>query len=111
MYTSILVSVSIGLAVPPMLKEAFAGELPWSEVAEYMFVLAFIGTISGMVIMSMNYPFILHTCSYSIGLVVVLIFSHINKNLVKKINAWKPKSSMPVMPVAQFNHMSAHLLL
>jgi len=96
-----------------MLQEIFAGGLPWSMVANYMLFLAFLGTISGMVLMSLNLPFIMHTCSYTIGLVFTIIFACRNYGYVRKINAWNPKSNVSMMPVAAHqkqNHISAYEL-
>ena len=80
--------LSIGLSTPPMLKEAFAGTFPWSEVAEYMLVLAFLGTISGMVIMSMNYPFIMHTVTYTLSLPILLGMATKEHGNLKELRKW-----------------------
>ena len=67
--------LSIGLATPPMLYDCFTGSLAWSEMFAYMVALAWMGTISGMVIMSMNYPFIIHTVSYTFSGVMLAILT------------------------------------
>ena len=80
--------LSVGLATPPMLKEAFAGQFPWSEVAEYMLILAFLGTISGMVLMSLNYPFIIHTVSYTLSLPILLGMGLHEHGKLKSLRKW-----------------------
>ena len=65
----------IGISVPPMLIQAFEGKLPWSDVFQYMAYLAFLGTISGMAIMSLNYPFIIHTFSYTISGIILAVLA------------------------------------
>ena len=82
----------IGLSTPPMLKEAIEGKLPWKDVGEYMLYLAFMGTISLMVIMSMNFPFIIHTMSYTLsGVFLLVIYLHESK-LRKKVDNWSKTS-------------------
>ena len=55
----------MGASVPDMIHQCFTGQLPWSDFFQYMLYLAFLGTISGMIIMSLNYPFMLHSASYT----------------------------------------------
>ena len=90
--------LAVGLATPPMLKEAFAGDMPWSEVAEYMLFLAFLGTISGMVIMSMNAPFIVHTVSYTFSGVFLLVLGCYEHSVHKGIEKWAEKIQNDSIP-------------
>ena len=83
--------LSIGLSTPPMLWECLTGKFPWSELVEYMLVLAWLGTFSGMVIMSMNYPFIIHTVSYTLSGVMLLVLSMMEHHRLSKLKQWKPK--------------------
>tara|TARA_B110000305_G_C18804977_1_gene344372 strand:+ start:252 stop:455 length:204 start_codon:yes stop_codon:yes gene_type:complete len=53
-----------------------------------MFFLAWIGTFSGMVIMSLNYPFIIHTVSYCFsGIFLAVIFTY-EKKILTKLQKW-----------------------
>ena len=92
LYTNVAYFLSIGLSVPPMIKQAMSGDLPWSEVWEYMLFLAFLGTISGMVVMSLNYPFIIHTVSYTFSGIIVAVMSVQEHKMTRRLQKWKPKS-------------------
>lgn len=85
---SFIYFLAIGLSTPPMLKEAIAGQFPWSEVAAFMLYLAFMETISGMVILSMNAPFIIHTVTYTLSGVVLLILGIYEYRVHSKVNQW-----------------------
>ena len=53
-----------------------------------MVFLAWIGTFSGMVIMSLNYPFIIHTVSYTFsGIFLAVIFTY-EKKILTKLQKW-----------------------
>ena len=56
-----------------------------------MAYLAFLGTISGMVIMSLNYPFILHTVSYTFSGVILTVMHCKEKAVLKSLKAWEQK--------------------
>ena len=62
----------MGLSVPDMLKEAIEGTFPWEDVLAFMTFLCFLGCISGMAIMSMNAPFVVHCYSYTFSGIILL---------------------------------------
>ena len=66
----------MGLTVPGMLKEAIEGTFPWEDVLAYLGFLCFLGCISGMVIMSMNAPFIIHSYSYTFGGIILIFIAY-----------------------------------
>ena len=105
-YTGFLFCFLIGISTPPMLKQAFEGQIPWSDVAEYMLFLAFLGTISGMVVMSLNYPFIIHTVSYTVSGMIVPVITFINYRQNRRIQNWQPVvKRVPVWVPASKNLM------
>ena len=81
----------MGLLTPPMLKEAFEGTFPWSDVLAYMAYLAFLGSISGMAFMSANYPFIFHCYAYTVSAVVLLIIGGCEWTLVRGLRNWSKR--------------------
>ena len=81
----------MGISTPPMLIQAFEGKLPWSDVFAYMAILAFLGTISGMAIMSLNYPFMAHTFSYTISGIILAVLSCKESGIVKSLKSWQNK--------------------
>ena len=83
----------MGILTPPMLEEAIAGKMPWSDVAAFMLYLAFLGTISGMVVMSLNYPFIFHTVSYTLSAVWMAFKACKDKKMVKQVKEWRDRVS------------------
>ena len=56
-----------------------------------MLVLAALGTFSGMVVMSMNYPFIIHTVSYTFSFIIVSLMTMHEHKMVRRLRNWNPK--------------------
>ena len=85
--------ILMGLLTPPMLMECLQGKLAWKDLAAYMLVLAFLGTISGMIVMSLNYPFMMHAATYTVsGITVVLTQLH-QYRVVKKVREWEHRQA------------------
>ena len=80
-----------------MLQEAFAGNLPWKDVAEYMLFLAFLATLTGMVFLSYNKPLVLHTISYTVSGIMVAYMSMREHMWVTRLQKWNPKVSSSLM--------------
>ena len=78
----------MGLSVPDMLKEAIEGTFPWEDVLAFMIFLCFLGCISGMAIMSMNAPFIVHCYSYTFSGIILLFIGFKEYSSLKKLRKW-----------------------
>ena len=78
----------MGLSVPDMLKEAIEGTFPWEDVLAFMAFLCYLGCISGMAIMSMNAPFIVHCYSYTFSGIILLLIGFKEYSSLKKLRKW-----------------------
>ena len=78
----------MGLSVPDMLKEAIEGTLPWEDVLAYLAFLCFMGCISGMAIMSMNAPFIVHSYSYTFSGIILLFIGYKEYKSLTRLRKW-----------------------
>ena len=80
--------LSVGISTPDMLKECIEGKLPWKDLVAFLVFLAFVGTLSGMIVMSLNYPFMIHSATYTFSGIFLLSIYCYEKKIETRLKKW-----------------------